>query len=135
MHYPCWPGLNGFELPLPPLQSVTTIKYTLAGAAQATLASSVYQVVLEREPARVVLKHDQEWPAGNLDVGLPIVVRMVCGWTTAAAVPAGIRQGIRWLVGHMHENRETVTMASTIPQRVPMSAQWALDPYRLHYVW
>ena len=134
-HYRCWPGSEGFVLPLPPLASVTSIKYTPEGAAQATLATSVYQVITQEEPGRIILKWDQEWPSEALDVGLPIVVRYVCGYGAAAAVPAGIKQGIRWLVGHYHENRETVTMANVMPQVVPMTARWALDPYRLHYVW
>lgn len=135
VYFRAWPGLRGFELPMPPLQSVTHIKYTPEGAAQETLSASTYQVLTMTEPARVVLAYNQEWPIETLDAGLPIVVRIVCGWTTTASVPAGIRQGIRWLVGHMHEHREAVAMANVPPQQVPMTARWALDPYRIHYDW
>lgn len=136
VHYAGWPGLAGFELPLAPLQSITHIKYTVQGAAAATtLTASVYKALVDLESPRVVLAYNQEWPSDTLEDYLPIVVRMVCGWTSAAAVPAGIKQGIRWIVGHMHENREAVTVGNVVPQQVPMSARWALDPYRLHYVW
>ncbi len=137
VYYARWPGPEGFELPLPPLQSVTSIQYTPEGGAPATLAAGVYQVVAAREPGRVLPAHGQEWPAEPLQpaAALPIVVRMVCGYGAAGTVPAGIRQGIRWLVGHMMENREAVTMGSLMPQQVPMTARWALDPYRVWYGW
>lgn len=136
VHFTGWPcDSRGFEIPLPPLQSVTSIKYTPEGGAQQTLSASVYSVLTAVEPGRIILKHDQEWPSETLDAGLPIVVRVVCGYGLAAAVPAGIKQGLRWLVGHAYENREAVTLAAVPPQKVPMSALWALDPHRFRYVW
>lgn len=135
VHFTRWPGPEGFEIPLPPLQSVTSIKYTPEGVAQATLANTVYSVLTGVEPGRIVLKYDQDWPADTLDVGLPIVVRVVCGYGASTAVPATVKQGLRWLVGHMMENREAVTMASLMPQQVPMTARWALDPVRFRYEW
>lgn len=132
--FSAWPEARGFELPLPPLASVTSVKYTLEGQAQATLATSVYSAITAEEPGRVVLKYDQDWPDGTLDAGLPIVVRFVCGYGPGAA-PTPIKQALRWLVGHMHENREAVTVGSLAPQQVPMTARWSLDPYRVRYVW
>lgn len=134
VHFTGWPSdAKGFEIPLPPLQSVTSIKYTPEGGAQATLSASVYSVLAAVEPGRIILKHDQAWPSETLDAGLPVVVRVVCGWAAADAVPAGIKQGIRWLVGHAYENREAVTMANVPPQKLPMSATWALDVHRFRY--
>lgn len=133
--FDCWPTDGKLELPCPPLQSVTHVKYTPAGGAQATLSPALYQVLTQVEPAQIVLAYGEAWPSGTLDAGLPVVVRMVCGWTTAEAIPEPIRQALRWLVGHMHENREAVSMANVPPQLTPMSVLWALGPYRLRYVW
>lgn len=135
VHFSGWPCDGVLELPNPPLQSVTTIKYTPQGAAQLTLSSSVYTVVTATDPGMVHLAYNQEWPSVTLDAGLPVVVRMVCGYGSAAAVPAGAKQAMRWLVGHMFENREAVTMANVPPQLLPMSARWALDPLRFRYIW
>lgn len=134
-HFAGWPADGVLELPKPPLQSVTWVKYTTDDGVTRTLGTSVYRVVTGREPGSVVLAPDQGWPSETLDAGLPVAVEFVCGYGAADAVPAGIRQALRWLVGHMTENREAVTMGTTSPQRVPMSAQWALDPHRCRYVW
>jgi hypothetical protein len=50
-------------------------------------------------------------------------------------VPAPVRQAMRWLVGHMMENREAVSMTNVPPQVMPMSVRWALDPLRFRYIW
>lgn len=130
--YACWPTDDVFELPLPPLQSVTSVKYTLEGQAQATLSSSMYTVLTQVEPGRALLAYNQSWPSGSLAVGLPVVVRFVAGY---GAAPAAVKQAMRWLVGHMMENREAVTTMNVPPVVLPMGVRWALDPLRYRYVW
>lgn len=125
-----WPGAEGFILPRPPLASVTSIQYTTAEGQVHTLATDIYQVITATEPGRVILAYDREWPAETLDAGLPIVVRYVCGTAGALAWQA---QAVRWLVGHMYENREAVIMGTAMPQKVPFSIQWLLTPYRVWY--
>lgn len=134
-HFAGWPADGVLELPLPPLQSVAWVKYTTDAGVLKTLSASVYRVVTATEPGCIVLASNQSWPSETLDAGLPVVVQFVCGYGGAAAVPAGVKQALRWLVGHMTENREAVTMATSAPQQVPMSARWALDPHRFHYHW
>ena len=125
-----WPGAEGFILPRPPLASVTSIQYTTADGTVHTLSANVYQVITATEPGRVILAHDQQWPSETLDAGLPIVIRYVCGTAAATAWQA---QAVRWLVGHMYENREAVIMGTAMPQKVPFSIQWLLTPYRVWY--
>lgn len=134
-HFAGWPADGVLELPLPPLQSVTWVKYTTDAGVELTVATNVYRVVTASEPGGLVLAPGMSWPSETLDAGLPVVVQFVCGYGSAAAVPAGAKQAMRWLVGHMAENREAVTMATSSPQQVPMSARWALDPYRFRYNW
>lgn len=133
--FDAWPADGVLELPRPPLQSVTSVKYTPAGAAQTTLSSALYKVETGREPGRVTLGYGQTWPGETLDVGMPIVVRMVCGWTAPESLPAGITQALRWLVGHMYEHREGVSLANVPPAVLPMAIKWSLDPHRLRYGW
>lgn len=128
-----WPEDGALELPRPQLQSVTSVKYTPAGGVQQTLSPSVYRVESEREPGRVRPAFGQEWPGETLDTGLPLVVRMVCGWPDAESVPAGVVQALRWLVGHMYEHREGVSLANVPPAVMPMAVQWSLQPYRFWY--
>ncbi len=131
--YGAWPRDGVLDLPRPPLQSVTWVRWTDEAGVQQTLSTAVYRVVTASEPGRIVLAPGAGWPSETLDAGLPIVVQFVCGYGAAEAVPAGAMQAMRWLVGHMMENREAVTMAALSPQQVPMTARWALDPHRFRY--
>ncbi len=134
-HFAGWPADGCFELPMPPLQSVTWVSYTTEAAVLETLDASVYRVIASREPGVVLLAPGRNWPAEALDVGLPVAVQFVCGYGAPQAVPEGVKQAVRWLTGHMHENREAVIMGTAMPQKVPFSAHWVLDPHRFRYIW
>jgi uncharacterized phiE125 gp8 family phage protein len=134
-HFAGWPADSALELPMPPLQSVSWVQYATAAGDLLTLDASAYRVVTSREPGCVLLAPGKQWPAEALDVGLPVAVQFVCGYGNPSDVPDGVKQAIRWLTGHMHENREAVIMGTAMPQKVPFSAHWALDPYRFRYIW
>ena len=51
-----------FELPYPPLQSITSIKYIDADGVLQTVAASVYQLDTYREPGLVKPAWLQSWP-------------------------------------------------------------------------
>jgi uncharacterized phiE125 gp8 family phage protein len=134
-HFAGWPADGVLELPLAPLQTVSSVKYTTDASVVVTVSASVYRVVSSREPGAVILAPNQAWPSETLDAGLPVVVQFVCGYgATAASVAPEVRQAMRWLVGHLFENREAVTMANVPPQVMPMSVRWALDPLRVRYI-
>ena len=134
-HFAGWPADGAFELPMPPLMSVTWVTYTTEAGALETLDAGAYRVVMSREPGVVLLAPGRSWPAEALDVGLPVAVQYVCGYGAPQDVPEGVKQAIRWLTGHMHENREAVIMGTAMPQKVPFSAHWVLDPHRYRYIW
>lgn len=50
------------SLPLPPCQSVQSIKYYDSEGVHQTLATSVYKLLADREPAEICLKYGQSWP-------------------------------------------------------------------------
>ena len=126
--------VNGvLMLPRPRLQSVSWVKYTLGTGVQQTLDASTYRVVNGCEPGELLLAPSKSWPSDVLDVGLPVTVQYVAGYGDPEQVPASIKQGMLWVLGHMYENRESVTVSGSVPQRVPQTAQWALDPYRFRY--
>jgi uncharacterized phiE125 gp8 family phage protein len=135
-HFGGWPEDGALELPMAPLQSVTAVQYTPDGAAWLTVAPATYRVVSSVDPGAVILAPGQGWPSETLDAGLPVAVEFVCGYGPAGGnVPAPVRQAMRWLVGHMMENREAVSMTNVPPQVMPMSVRWALDPLRFRYIW
>ena len=53
-----WPADDFYEIPKPPLQSITNIKYTDEDGNESTLATTVYAVDTNRTPGGIYLKPD-----------------------------------------------------------------------------
>ena len=82
-----WPSGEEFELPYPPLQSVTSIKYTDSDDAVTTWSSTEYEVDTDAEPGRVILGYDYTWPSTTLHPKNPIEVEFVAGYDTDGNSP------------------------------------------------
>ena len=126
-----WPADGVIELPRPPLQSVTHIKYTDEDGVEATLAATNYRVDTAREPGRVVLAPDGEWPSDVLDSVNGVAVTFVAGYADASAVPTMAKAAILLQVGEIYANREAVIVGST-PQVTP-AVQRVLNLLRARY--
>lgn len=118
-----------------PLISVSAVEYTDEDDVTKTVPSSIYRQDLVREPGRIVLKNDEEWPTDFTDLASvnPVKVTYRAGFADAAAVPASIKQAILLIVGHLYENRENVVGRGGVVQfvEIPQGAQHLLDPWRL----
>jgi uncharacterized phiE125 gp8 family phage protein len=106
LYLDAWPCHSYLDLPLPPLQSITSITYVDSSGTTATFASSNYYVDILREPGRVYLKPNASWPAVALQIVNGVIVKFVAGYGAAAAVPDRIKQGILLRVGELYEKRE-----------------------------
>ena len=70
------------ELPRAPLQSVTSVVYTLAdGVTQVTLDPATYVVDAATEPGRIVLNVGDVWPSDALAAVGAIVITYVSGFS------------------------------------------------------
>lgn len=125
-----FPGERFIELPLPPLQSVTSITYYDDDDVVATFASTSYYVDTKREPGRVVLRDDASWPSDSLRGANGVAVRFVAGYGLAVAVPQAIKQATLLLVGHLYEHRESVSDERQLLE-LPQGAEYLLWPYRV----
>jgi len=95
------------SVPLPPLQSVSSITYYGTGATANTLTASTYIVDTSSEPGRVSLAYNEVWPTTTLRPVNGVVVRFTAGYgSVTSAVPDMARQAVKLLVGHMYEHRE-----------------------------
>lgn len=123
----CWPCNDGpLYLPKAPLQSVTSIKYLEENSGTETTWSASYYRVQTSEPGRVSLALNQIYP--NLyGVSGQIVIRFICGYGAASAVPVGIKQAMLLLIGHWFENREEVGRVGT---RLEFAAHALMQSYR-----
>lgn len=117
------------SLPLPPLQSVTSVKYLDAAGVEQTWASNQYVVDKPQGPRAM---EGRIYPVLNVDYPTTcyredsVTVEYVAGYGDAAAVPTALKQAILILVGGMYENRE-----STVPNALMENpaVQGLLGPY------
>ncbi|WP_171043013.1 head-tail connector protein [Maritimibacter alexandrii] len=101
-----WPSGASLDLPLPPVQSVTSVVYIDAEGETQTLAAESYRLVAGESRARLELVAGASWPA-VYDRSDAIRVTFVAGYGAAASdVPEPIRQAVRLLVGFWYENAE-----------------------------
>lgn len=84
---------QGIVIPLPPLQTVTSVKYLDSDGVQQTLDSAVY-LVQKGEPSHIVLATSQSWPSISTLPGA-VTIRFVAGYGPAGSdVPETVRMAI-----------------------------------------
>ena len=123
--FPCaW----AISLPMAPLTSVTSIKYTDSAGTETTLAASEYIVDTDSRVGRVVLAYGKTWPTFDPYPSNPIRIRYVAGYTKA---PEPIVQAMKLLVGYWYNAREadapTTDRGSASPE---FAVKALLSPYR-----
>ena len=107
------------RVPRSPLQSVTSLKYLDTDAVLQTLATSEYQVSTRTDPGRIAPARLKVWPITDPYSFDSVRVVFVAGYGAASAVPARLKQAIKLLVGHLHENREA-TITETVEREIPL---------------
>lgn len=125
----CWPSDGELELPVPPLLSVSSVKYYDTSSVQQTLSAALYFVTPSTEGGKVTLKNDAEWPdLEDLGRPFPIEVTFVAGYGPAGSdLPGPCLNGYRLLLGHLMQNRtqeETGTIVA--PRARGVDECWSL---------
>jgi len=116
-----FPWSDYIDLPRPPLQSVTHVKYYDLSNTQQTLSTGDYDVDTSTEPGRIYIDRSVGWPS-VYDRRNAVEIRFVAGYGAAGAVPEMIKQSIRMKAAHWYENREALIIG-TIVAETPMAAQ------------
>ena len=91
-------------IPLPPLQSVTSVKYIYEDGNQQTWASSKYKVDTATMPGRITPAFGEVYPATRLEVNA-VEVRFIAGDTSVANVPEVYKQAMLLLISSWFEER------------------------------
>lgn len=120
-------------MPMPPLQSVTTITYIDgAGSSQTWSATTGYET---DAPAgtyalhgRIKPRYQQVYPALRVSTFNTVVVRFICGYGAAATVPQAIKQAMLLIIAHWYEHREAVNIVNLVTV-VPLTADALLAPF------
>ncbi len=76
-----FPDEDYIEIPRPPLQSITSIKYYGTDDTEYTMTATDYFVDTKSEPGRVSLAYGKTWPSTVLRPINGVVVRFVAGYT------------------------------------------------------
>lgn len=120
-------GNEQIEVPLPPLQSVTSISYTDTDGVGQTVLVADYVVDAKSEPGRIVPAFGKTWPSTR-DIVNAVAVRFVAGFGLAVAVPESLKTAVKALVAALYEHRETVMDATVQPVSV---VEQLVTPYRV----
>lgn len=112
-----WPDEDYIKVPLPPLQSVTSVTYYDTDNNATVMDAADYFVDDQSEPGRVHLAYGESWPSTTLRPANGVVVRFVAGYGNAANVPQKIKQAMLMLIGHWYENREA-SVTGTVSREV-----------------
>jgi len=105
---------NAVEVPMPPLQSVTSIKVFDYSNNESTIDSGVYFVNTRSEPGSIVPRQLETWPTEVLpEAG--VVIRFVAGYgDDAGDVPLDLRSAVAMQAGHLLSLRDPAVQARTI---------------------
>jgi len=98
---------EAIKIPLPPLQSITSIKYLDSAGVEQTLSSARYLVDTSGEPGWVVVD-SAGWPE-TYDSANAVKIRFVAGYGAATEVPWALQAAVLLHVGDLFENRQIGT--------------------------
>jgi len=118
-----FPLKDFIEIPLPPLQSVSSIKYYDTDDTEAEFSSDDYFVDTKSTPGRVSLNYGKSWPSTTLRPYNGVCLTFTCGYgDDGSDVPRNIYQAILLLLGHLYENREAVMTTGMNAVELPLGA-------------
>jgi len=126
-----WDGV--LELPYPPLQSVSSIKYIDNNGTEQTLAASQYQVQTGEPIGFVQWAANATIPVARAEAGAVRIV-FVAGYTSASLVPRSLKQALLLLAAQWFENREPTLLTGATPQTIPFAVEALLNQYRSRWL-
>jgi uncharacterized phiE125 gp8 family phage protein len=128
--FPCG---DCIELPRPPLQSVTSVKYTDSAGTETTMTvTTQYLVDADSDVGRIVLPYGVSWPSFTEYPVNPIKIKYVCGYYASNLIPKSIKQAMLLLIGHWYANREAV-LTGSISKEIEFAVKALLSMYRVRW--
>lgn len=123
-------GTQRLVLPLPPFQSVTSLKYYDADNTQQTADIADFVVFADDDAGYIEPR--TAWPA-MYDRPDAIELVFVAGYGDRTQVPQTIVQACLLLVGHWYEHRESVSVGVTASE-VPFTVETLINMERIGWV-
>lgn len=118
------------ELPLRPVQSVSSITYTDAAGAPQTLDLAGTRLLVDEWTTDLYLADiSATWPSTSGAAG-NVAITVVAGFGDAGTdVPETLRQAMSLIAAHWYENREESTPLQT--RQIPMGAERLMGLHRV----
>lgn len=113
---------DSIELPVGPVQSITSIVYDDAEGDEQTLDAAYYTLDLASNPQWVVRNADYSWPE-LLDAVNTVRITFVAGYGASSPVLADMKDVCLDTIGYWYRNRGDISF--------PREAKDRLRPYRL----
>jgi hypothetical protein len=123
---------TSIELPIGPLQSVTSVSTFNDDNTETPFSSDNYSLNTTRTPGEIILNMGATWPVfTRARNGVKVVY--VCGYgDNPTDVPAPLRTAVKMLAAHWYENREFTKTQSDMNQAVaPVHLQSILNRYKV----
>jgi len=122
-----WPDEDYITIPFGNLATVTHIKYTDSDGDETEMTVTTQYIVETNgdQCGRIVLPYGVTWPSFTAYTSNPIVIRFVCGWTTAALVPKNIKRAVKFAAedAYYHGDRHD-TLGKVIDRLVYSHRLW-----------
>ena len=120
---------GGIVVPMPPLQSVESIKYIDTDGVEQELDALLYSVDDDSIPGLIVPAYGETWPVTRDEVNA-VRVRFVAGFGDASDVPEDIKSWVKIMVGTMYDNPQGIVVGQTVMSIPRTFVDGLLDDYR-----
>jgi uncharacterized phiE125 gp8 family phage protein len=129
-YLPTFPANDRFELPFPPLQSVTSVKYKNSAGVETTMtAGADYYVDNESNVGGIVLPYGYTWPSFTEYPVNAVKVVYVAGYDDTNLMPKAIKQAMCLLISYWYDNRSAVSVGS-VSREMEFAVKALLNMYR-----
>ena len=134
-----FPIKNFINIPIPPLQSVESVKYKDKNGVECVFDLNNYIVDIDKEPGRIFLAYGKSWPSVTLQPVSSFRIRFTAGYSPksegdsidlAGNVPETVKQAMKLLIGYWFENREAAIVGS-VGKELEFSVHALLNPNRI----
>lgn len=108
------------DLPLPPLQSITSVNYYDFSGTLQTVDPSYYNTSLQFSP-RIQPQYSKVWPISRPTID-SVQITFVAGYGSQQTnIPVNVQQAMKLHIAHLYENREAVMAGQMV--EVPMAVE------------
>lgn len=126
---------NGnIELPMTPVESVTSIKYKDSDNVETTWSSAEY-IFYNSEPAVINLAYNKSYPTFTPYPIGAVKIRFVAGYKLSGTdasliIPEVIKQALLLQISTLYENRENIIIGQTVAE-MTFGTKSLLYPYKI----